>query len=396
MENITNKLKTPDCLLRHAATALLIAILIFCPILFAEQTAFDDYKEKYGNYFNNRMAGWFGLCLLAIAISIIFNALVYMAGKGFNSTHLMTYAKSELLQVTASSMMIFFAVSLLYLITSGGGSHISAIDFIGEQLGTGDGYITCSATAGGKFHIWSGDTAFGVGPLAGFKCRVQERITAMDTAFENIKSANKPKEAAEAFSFMMFGIPVYSGAWDFSLHKDVESAHLMAQKLTDTTISLHVQYILLEYLQKNMLTVFVPFGLALRIFPLTRGVGGLLIALGVGFFFVFPTFYLLTDPSFVKIKGDDLQEDRLQGVCFTGFRGAAALVGGTYSVNSEQSVRAFTMAISNASDLVYDTTVSMVFYPFVALTITLIFVRALTPLLGGDLGELMKMAARLG
>ena len=36
------------------------------------------------------------------------------------------------------------------------------------------------------------------------------------------------------------------------------------------------------------------------------------------------------------------------------------------------------------------------FYPFVALVITLIFIRAMTPLLGGDTGELMKMVARLG
>ena len=55
-----------------------------------------------------------------------------------------------------------------------------------------------------------------------------------------------------------------------------------------------------------------------------------------------------------------------------------------------------TLALDNGKLLLFQLTISVMFYPFVSLVITLIFIRAMTPLLGGDMGELMKMVARLG
>ena len=193
--------------------------------------------------------------------------------------------------------------------------------------------------------------------------------------------------------YYLFGVPVWCGAWDLPTHQRVEQAHLLASKMTDISVSLNAQYVLAEYVQKNMLTVFLPFGLVLRIFPLTRGVGGLFIALGVGFFFVWPTFFMLTDPTFIKVNNPP-DQPRQEGICFTGFRGSSVLLSGIVTVGGtgQQS----DIALASGLDLVYTMTIGTVFYPFVALALTLIFVRAMTPLLGGDMGELMKMVSRLG
>jgi hypothetical protein len=353
---------------------------------------FNSYVLEQQTYFQNRVDGWWQLAILAILICISFNTLVYMLGHVLESQEVKNYAKAEFLQVTASSLMIFFAVDLIFLVTSGG-QTVAAFDFMGDIIGTGDSSISCAATAGGRFILWKGDPQFGKGPIGAFKCKLQEKINAIDNAYESVKSANYPAEQAASICYYILGVPVWCGDWDLSLHKRVEQAHLLAAKMTDISVSLHAQYVLAEYVQKNMLTVFLPFGLVLRIFPLTRGVGGLFIAMGVGFFFVWPAFFAISDPTFVKVDNPP-DQPRQEGMCFTGFRGSSVILAGVVATagTGYQSE----LAIAQGADLVYQMTIGTVFYPFVALVLTLIFIRAMTPLLGGDMGELMRMVSRLG
>ena len=370
----------------------MLAILAFSSIAHAADY-FADYVVKQQGYFEKRMNSWWQVAIIAILICIFFNVLVYMLGSFLSSQEIKNYAKAEFLQVSASSLMIFFAVALLFTVTSGGGTNVSALDFMGSLLGTGGSTISCAAVNGLVFRIWEGDTQFGTGPIAAFKCKLQEKINALDNAFAKVAKYNEEKERLTSMCNYLFGVPVWCGDWNLELHKEVEQSHLIAQKITDLSVSLHAQFVLAEYIQKNMLTVFLPFGLVLRIFPLTRGVGGLFIAIGVGFFFVWPTFFLLSDPSFVKVNSPPDQPTQ-QGICFTGFRGSAVLLAGL--VYNTESGQPSDLAIAEGKELVYMMTIGTLFYPFVALVLTLIFVRAMTPLLGGDMGDLMRMVSRLG
>lgn len=368
----------------------LLLLLIATPVF--SQT-FDDYRTTYGDQFENRMDSWHTIAIAAILICLFSNLLIYMAGMALQSENLKRYARAEFLQVTASALMIFFAVELLYTLATGS-TGVSALDFMGETLGLGASRIDCAAatSTGGQFIIWNNYRDFGAGPLGAFKCKVQEKINALDRAYNNALESNKPIEKLTSMCINLLGLPIYCGDWDFSLHMQVEKAHLVSNKVVSLLMPLHAQYVLAEYLQKNMLQVFLPAGLVMRIFPFTRGVGGLFIALGVGFFFVFPTFFLLTDPTFVKVN--ERQRDTQEGVCFTGFRGSSVILSGVLSTTG--LTNANSLATASAEELVYQITIATIFYPFIALAITLIFVRAVTPLLGGDMGELMKMVARLG
>ena len=241
------------------------------------------------------------------------------------------------------------------------------------------------------------DSQYGPGPLGAFKCTLQEKITALDNAYSSIYDANKDTERMTSMCYIVFGMPVYCGDWDKDLHNQVEEAHLLATKIVGLLMPLHGLYVLAQYVQNNMLSVFLPLGLVLRIFPLTRGVGGLLIAIAVGFFFVWPTFFVLTDATFVKASAaDNPNQARVAGECFTGFKGSAILVQTVLNQNGLGGSSDESLAADNAQLLLFQLTISIMFYPFVALVITLIFIRAMTPLLGGDTGELMKMVARLG
>ena len=364
-----------------ALFTLLALLLLLSPLAGA---GFDDFKGQQGKTFSDRLTGdWMGLATIAVAICIFFNLLVYMAGFALHSEHLKRYAKSEFLQVSASSLMIFFSIALLYQISSSG------IDFMGDVLGAGASSVSCAAMPTGKFELWQ-DSKFGSGPMGAFKCKVQEKITALDKAYDNVFNSNMAQERLESLCISLFGAPVYCWSWNLELHQKVEEAHLVATKIVSLLVPLHAQYSLAEYLQRNMLAIFLPAGLVLRVFPLTRGVGGLFIAIAIGFFFVFPTFIVLTDPTFVKV--DEVQKDQQAGKCFTGFTGSAVLLASIDTGSMQQSA----IATASGAELVYQLTVGALFYPFVSLVLTLMFIRAATPLLGGDTGEIMRMVSRLG
>jgi len=362
----------------------------------ASPTDFNDYVTKQQIYFQDKVSGWWGLAMTAILICIAFNTLLYMLGVALSSQETKNYAKSEFLQVSASSIMIFFAVALIFTVTSGTGSppqKSAAFDFMGDLLGDGASSIRCTAATDNKFFFWKGDSAFGTGPIAAFKCKLQEKITALDNAYVSVEQENQKMERRTSTMIYMFGFPIWNGDWNLEWHQGVESAHLISSKIIDLEVSLHAQFALAEYVQKNMLSIFLPIGLVLRILPLTRGVGGLFIAIGVGFFFVWPTFFLLTDPSFVSVSLPTAQATQAGG-CFVSFSGSTSVIAGLVADNGE--AQALDASVSQARELVYSMTIATTFYPFVALVITLIFIRAMTPLLGGDMGELMRMVSRLG
>lgn len=370
-------------ILAFAAFAVLLASSLAHP----QSGDFAAFEKQAGKSFQKSFEGdWQALALVAIAAGILFNAIIYMAGMALEAENLKRYARAEGLQVTASALMIFFAVSLLYTMANSG------LSFFGEVIGPGS-VIRCAdesiAADNYNYNIWT-DYGFGTGPLAAFKCKLQEKITALDRAYGNIRSINLAPEMRLSICYMLFGAPVWCNSWDTALHQAIEERHLLAAKIVGLLMPLHAQYTLAEYLQKNMLSVFLPAGLVMRIFPFSRGLGGLFIALAIGFFFVWPAFFVLTDSSFVKVS--EQAAPGAAGICYTGFKGTAIVQSmANYGANSAEA-----LSIASMTELLYQVTIGAMFYPFLALVLTLMFVRALTPLLGGDLGELMKMVARLG
>ncbi len=362
-----------------------LVLLLAVALSSAGISAFKDQGKAQFEPYMGTGGSWYPLAITAVILCFFFNTLVYMAGHALQAENLKKYARTEFLQVSASSLMIFFVILLLFELSEGG-----AFDLM-ENLTGASGSIACSAVSTGRYYFWN-ENAFGGGPIGAFKCKVQEKITALDKQYWNIFNANMGTERLSSTCVSFFGFPVWCWDWDLELHKKVEQSHLLCTKITGLLMPLHAQFVLAEYVQKNMLAVFLPLGLLLRIIPATRGVGGLFIAIAIGFYFVWPTFSVLTDPTFVR--GDDNKiSDRLAGMCFTGFRGVAVIMNSAlYGLGGDDNA----LANAQGEALLFEMTIGTLFYPFIALAITLIFIRTATPLLGGDTGELMRMVARLG
>ena len=370
----------------------LAAGLVFSDFNSFSQTGETDLQAKLAP----NTGAWYGLAMAAIMLCVFLNGLLYMLGVGFGLESLKKYARAEFLQVTASAFMIVFAVALLYELSGSGGVGGGAYKIMGQLLGTGGTTVACSAAPNGQFEIW-GDSQFGTGPIGAFKCKVQSNIDSAESCYDKLRDGNMAEEALASVCMSVFGAPVWCFDWLSDVHKDVEAVHYLTTKLVGLLITLNAQYAAAEYIQNTMLPVFLPIGLILRILPFTRGVGGLFIAVAIGFYFVWPTFYVLTDPTGVRVMQSNQNTqnaERTAGACFTGFKGAATLLS-TYTL-STTGVSVTQAAAYDCSRDTADIFVSTFFYPFISFAITLMFIRFATPLLGGDMGDIMKAVARLG
>lgn len=363
-----------------------IFVLAFV-LLSMAQASLAQYNSAGGFASNWEARDWKVYALAAVLICIGFNGLVYMLGEAFSLDNMKRWAKAEFLQVSASSLMILFVSLMLFE----GGTTV--FNYIEDELVPAGSTITCQ---GKNFGIFAPGGTFasataGGGPIEAFKCKLQENIYVLDGMYTSIYNNNLGVERSASTCWLLFGMNVYCGSWNLGVHQQVEQAHLLGEKIVPLQVALHGQFALAEYISKNMLSVFLPLGIVLRVFPITRGAGGLLIAIAIGFYFVFPLAFVMLDPSFVKIEGAPSAIVQDANMCYPGFKGSTVLINSVLGGQLQQIFQSYAAYADQLARL----TVHIMFYPFVALALALIFVRAAAPILGGDTGEIMRMVAKL-
>ena len=317
---------------------------------------------------------WQYIAVLAVGTTLIINIVIYMLGYALSLENVKRFAKTEFFQVTASAFLIAGVVGVLD----------AALNYTTTQVIGAGSLALCN---GQQINVGS------TGPLYFVQCKIAENIDQLTRCYTTTFQANQGLERLASTCFSLIGIPVYCGDW--SWHSMVEQNHLVGYKIIPLLTNLYGQEALIDYIGNNMLAVFLPLGIILRAFPIFRGVGGLFIAIAIGFYFVFPVLYLINDPTFVKIViplNNNYVDPTAQ--CYNGFKGSATIVN-TPPYPSAGGSSFFGIACTNAEDLIVQVTVNLLFYPFVALAITLIFIRTVAPILGGESGELMRMVSRL-
>jgi hypothetical protein len=368
---------------------ILLAMLALCAAAFAanwQDEPVAELRDIWEGTGYGGSVGWQALALLALATVFGFATLVYMFGRAFGSEPLKRWAKAEFMQAFAS----FFIVIFLIVLLGGDAATFGAFQFINENVIGGNSRVMCGTSAmivneGGPFEV--------------MRCKLKDKIGALDSLYDGIYRANRIKERLASACFMLFGMQVFCGDWNSDIHNAVEQNHMLGEKIIPLQIALQGQFAFTTYLERNLLNIFLPLGILMRIFPLTRGTGGLFIALAIGFYVVFPTAFILTDPSYVRIESEDKPPLASEGnfgisACYPGFRGSAIIINSFFG-SGPGGTGEDTRFSRRAIDVLPQLTIEIMFYPFIAFVITLMFVRAATPVLGGDTGELMRMVSKL-
>lgn len=321
---------------------------------------------------------WFMLTVLACLVTILARAVIWMFAHAFNMQEQERNSKAEIIQAFATIML---TVWLIYIIQSAEAMAIK--DILGDAS-----YVNCGAS---QIPVVKPDGAT-INGLEVVKCRIAEKAYPLADIQEKIYDKSADVFQLLSMYVSIAGVPVYQGSWNGSWFQEAENYRLLNALITTLLIGLNSIQVLIKYVSMNMLTIFLPFGLFLRSFHFTRGVGAFFIAIAIGLYFIFPIVFVLTDPGFVKVSSSQLGGPQIPTAksCYPTFSGVVSAAASSPSGGGDSSA-----ALPSMVALVKKTYTSLLLHPFVALSITLVFVRYLMYFFGGEPYELMRFMAKM-
>ena len=300
--------------------------------------------------------------ILAVLTIIFIITLFYMAAIALRNNRLKRWLMGELMQTFASALMILGLVLFIAYVTDAFAATAHLIP--PPSVDASWGFTAPSVTS----------------PLDYVYSKLFVLDQQMAKLYLDVVHMNMFVERAEWTCFIFFGTEIHCG-WD--KHPLVESLHAIAYKLVQYRVALHGAMLLVNYIQDWFLPLFLPIGIILRAIPFTRGAGGLVIALVLGFYFIFPIMFVM---------GDLLMSQQLIKLDTSGFVDLAAntcvysdLTGiMTIYVQDLFLVAQAELLIANAQSLLATLILETLLTPLMALAVTILFVRAISPILGSE------------
>jgi hypothetical protein len=352
---------------------------------------------------------WQLIALILVSISFLFSALAYMLSKLFKSEGLKKFANSEFLAALSTLLLVSLAVIFITFLDE------IAAKFAVEILRISDPAYAVSlerAIASGQASIFSYPIYY-----------VEKMINCSEYAWVLALCIDMPVEITSGYE----GLLATPGLTIRNMMHEINST------LSYLIFILYLQKHMLIFSAQTMLTLFLPIGIICRAFPLTRGIGNTLIAVAIGFYFVFPLSYYLVlggfyfpniqsecsanvikDPlrsftaggcaevfaesSIYAILPSEIVESGadkigLKEIFTSGSLPSRVLAGGTALAASSVAVGAIYNKFFRG--LIVDFNIFAIIVPLVAMAITLTFVRSFAMLIGVRADDLIQGMIRL-
>ena len=289
--------------------------------------------------------GWNLLVGLALFITALLLSIGYMAAVFMGDDRLKAWVGKELGQVFFSAIIIVAAVALV-------GSLDSWMRVLSLAGGQGwqayvDQGVCCTPSAGNTCPLAAASEA------RGRACHIEVATDYLQLLYETARqSASTYLGNYGWFGFLsrislsttivmkfMAGLTIQPFA---GLEIPAELfAHLFDLSIK-TMFLLRAQQIFLDFLWFPLFPVMMSMGLVLRIFYFTRKLGGLLIALGLALYVVFPMFYVLSSAILWGFMNDAQATSWAPfGTTYSAANGAAPLPSsGSASLDLDPNARA--------------------------------------------------------
>jgi hypothetical protein len=329
--------------------------------------------------FYGTWANWVPLSVLAVVVALLLNVVMLMIARAFSIRELEAFAVSEMMQAAATFFMAVFLVVM-----------------VGSAMEITQGLIHGEVACGGtSMHIGTTSTSTMDEAYNAIRCRLQGRTKEVAQIQDGLTSSGMVATEFNVINMAasIFGITVFKGDWVNGLYRSTETTRITNNLATVMLIGLNAQSSLLEYLRINMLHVFIPMGILLRGFYLTRGPGALFIALGIGMYFIFPIFFVLLDPGFVASPlPTAAQTPQTQPLCYPTMTNAVAML---TSLETSGFGSSAGLSFDSLRDDLSKSYITLMLHPLVAFFLTMVFVRYMMTVLGGDTFELTKMVSKV-
>lgn len=314
----------------------------------------------------NPVFGWEGICITLALVSFFITIIVHMTAMAFGQPSLVVWAKSEYAQVAASFLILFFAAGMYdfgnRVVLDVTMAMVDATDNI--QMSTLLHQAGADAITVTKAYLLQG-------PIACEK-----------TIYQIAQAVNGPLEVIGTLSVDALGVEGISGGFVTSGWSSL--AHYLMRTIVYLSLFHYIQYGILNFSQYTMLPIFLPIGLLFRIFPPTRGIGGLICGFALGFAFVFPMSYLLIIsvlPDSFACGGVQMTMADLDP-CFNNY---GSIMKEMIKQKAESSEGGMIEQLVHTVSNLY---MQAFMYPMVVLIVTFSFIRQTSSLLGADLAEI--------
>ena len=321
------------------------------------------------------MEEWIIYASIVAAISFFIVVLMHMLANAFSLQGVTLWVKSEYMQVAVSFLLIAFAASLEF-----GGIAVWKDVTRAVALNSGNVELGSAMAAG-----LSNPSEIG-------KAYLKSVILCEGWLYKTVFTLNYWFEGWSKLSIEGLGLEAVASGFGLS---GVSVFSFINNNLVYLVLFQYIQYNVLQISQYTMLQAFLPIGLALRAFPLTRGVGGFVTAFAIGFAFVYPMSYVLIVAIMPNIHGPCTEIVNLQSSfeyqfltseqpCFSN-RGDQ--VENLYKLKiAERGLGSYLSFIGNLdASLMF---MQGLFYPLASLIMTFSFVRQAGSLFGADLAEI--------
>jgi len=309
---------------------------------------------------------WGPVAALGVLVAFLVVAFAYMIGIGFDMRELRMWAKSELYQALASAVLVGMLISMTYVMLDEGFANILGANV--NPYFVANRYLDSIST-----------------PLIGW--------------YRNFYNLNYPLEALTTlYSYenanpgeqyvLQFLKPILVDPWHFANHFIIQ-----------ILIIVYFQQAMLAFFQAKMFAAVFPLGIFLRTFPITRGAGGLLIALSIGFFFVYPTIFAFVAKMTEEGSGlnDALNTSNLKTIgidfatftaCEHDFEEAAR--------QAEESANPEVLAkVNQFHSFMPPVIMKALFFPMIIFAVVISFIRIAAPILGADISEVGQGLVKL-
>ncbi|MBI5228292.1 hypothetical protein HY988_06895 [Candidatus Micrarchaeota archaeon] len=338
------------------------------------------------DFFGSSGASWLGswgpLAILAVILAILLHTVLLMFARAFSIKELEAYAMSEMLQAGASAIMVIF---LVFMVSN-------AMNTIVGDKNT-NGLITGSVTCGAGTKTIERNQPTMDQTFDAIRCKIHDRALTLGSIQNVIRNTAAVDFNIFNLGLSVFGITFFKGDWVPSLYQSTEITRIVNNLATTMLIALDAQSVLLLYLKTNMLTVFIPVGILLRSFYFTRGPGALILSIGIGMYFVFPILFILLDPGFVPAPPPpNVFPSPTPPLCYPTMSNSISIIQSVQAAGVGSTAPINLQTMRNDLSKAY---VSLILHPLVSLMLTLVFVRYLMTILGGDSYDIMKMVAKV-
>lgn len=323
---------------------------------------------------------WVINSFLALFSIFIIYLMGYIISSILQSEKMKRFVISELYDAGATVLMIVFLTFMI----NGLSDYITTYYFKDNILQCGTKTVDLGKPSGNPTEQMNNVLDF-------FKCRM---LTYANTLYEIQSSSMGTASKYYKLLWMyisLIGLPVFQGTYVSSWYVSYEKARVLVVSAASLIPYLDALSIVIDYIKANMLTVFLPIGIVLRAFRVTRGLGAFFISLAIATYFIFPWTYMIIDPSYVKPSIPKAPVVDSSVSCYPTMSGIVRDLSPSWSKNTLET-DVDLESIKNSYSKIYT---RVLLHPFIAAVVSLIFVKYGTNLLGGESEEISMLAAKL-